>query len=148
MKCRLDCRYSPQNICNAKAKNLNPHKKPISLSDVPICTRGMQRTRWPEASTIIVTGPYWFNTATLKWMSFLQDLHSNCLPFAELILSFICVTGALVKICMCRNTRIYIYLRFMICFLLWQQSTFGYPIEYLILVIIVSYENENVNNEL
>ena len=33
-------------------------KKPISLLNVPICTQGMQRTWWPEASTIIVTGPY------------------------------------------------------------------------------------------
>ena len=57
IKCRLDCRYSPQNIFNAK--NFNPHKKPISLLNVPICTQGMQRTWWPEAGTIIVTGPYW-----------------------------------------------------------------------------------------
>ena len=35
-----------------------PHKKPISLLNVPICTQGMQRTWWPEAGTIIVTGPY------------------------------------------------------------------------------------------
>ena len=56
IKCRLDCRYSPQNIFNAK--NFNPHKKPISLLNVPICTQGMQRTWWPEAGTIIVTGPY------------------------------------------------------------------------------------------
>ena len=57
IKCRLNCRYSPQNIFNAK--NFNPHKKPISLLNVPICicTQGMQRTWWPEASTIIVTGP-------------------------------------------------------------------------------------------
>ena len=61
IKCRLDCRYSPQNIFNAK--NFNPHKKPISLLNVPICTQGMQRTWWPEAGTIIVTGPYW-NTYT------------------------------------------------------------------------------------
>ena len=26
---------------------------------MPICTQGMQRTWWPEAGTIIVTGPYW-----------------------------------------------------------------------------------------
>ena len=32
--------------------------KPISLLNVPICTQDMQRTRWPEAGTIIVTGPY------------------------------------------------------------------------------------------
>ena len=57
IKCRLDCRYSPQNIFNAK--NFNPHKKPISLLNVPICTQGMQRTWWPEAGTIIVTGPFW-----------------------------------------------------------------------------------------
>ena len=56
IKCRLDCRYSPQNIFNAK--NFNPHNKPISLLNVPICTQGMQRTWWPEAGTIIVTGPY------------------------------------------------------------------------------------------
>ena len=56
LKCRLDCRYSPQNIFNAK--NFNTHKKPISLLNVPICTHGMQRTWWPEAGTIIVTGPH------------------------------------------------------------------------------------------
>ena len=56
IKCRLDCRYSPQNIFNAK--NFNPHKKPISLLNVPICIQGMQRTWWPEAGTIIVTGPH------------------------------------------------------------------------------------------
>ena len=56
-KCRHDCRYSPQNIFNAT--NFNPHKKPISLLNVPICTQGMQRTWWPEAGIIIVTGPYW-----------------------------------------------------------------------------------------
>ena len=56
IKCRLDCRYSPQNIFNAK--NFNPHNKPTSLLNVLICTQGMQRTWWPEAGTIIVTGPY------------------------------------------------------------------------------------------
>ena len=55
--CRLDCRYSPQNIFNAK--KFNPHKKSTSLLNVPICTHGMQRTWWPEAGTIIVSGPYW-----------------------------------------------------------------------------------------
>ena len=29
-----------------------------TLLNVPICTQGMQRTWWPEAGTIIVTGPY------------------------------------------------------------------------------------------
>ena len=61
IKCRLDCMYSTQNIFNAK--NFNPHKKPISLLNVPICTQGMQRTWWPEASTMIVTGPYWHRTS-------------------------------------------------------------------------------------
>ena len=28
------------------------------MLNVPICTQGMQRTWWPEAGTIIVTGPY------------------------------------------------------------------------------------------
>ena len=49
IKCRLDCRYSPPNIFNAK--KINPHKKPISLLNVPICTHGMQRTCLPEADT-------------------------------------------------------------------------------------------------
>ena len=31
---------------------------PIYLLNVPICTQGMPRTWWPEAGTIIVTGPY------------------------------------------------------------------------------------------
>ena len=46
-----------KNIFNAK--NFNPHNKPISLLNVPICTQGMQRTWWPEAGTIIVPGPYY-----------------------------------------------------------------------------------------
>ena len=50
IKCRLDCRYSPQNIFNAK--NFNPHKKPISLLNVPICTQGMQRTWWAEVLSL------------------------------------------------------------------------------------------------
>ena len=57
INCRLHCRYSPQNIFNAK--NFNPHKKPISLLNVPICTQGMQPTWWPQDGTIIVTGPNW-----------------------------------------------------------------------------------------
>ena len=47
------------------ANNFDPHKKPISLLNVPICTQDMQRTWWPEASTNIVTGPYcgaWFSS--------------------------------------------------------------------------------------
>ena len=40
----------PHNIFNAK--NFSPHKKLISLLNVPICTQGMQRTWWPEARTI------------------------------------------------------------------------------------------------
>ena len=28
------------------------------MLNVPICSQGMQRTWWPEAGTIIVTGPY------------------------------------------------------------------------------------------
>ena len=47
----------PHKIFNAKI--FNPHKKPISLLNVLICTQGMQRTWWPEAGTIIVSGPYW-----------------------------------------------------------------------------------------
>ena len=57
IKCRLDCRYSPQNIFYTK--KFNPHKKPISLLNVPICIQGMQRNWLPEAGTIIVTGLYW-----------------------------------------------------------------------------------------
>ena len=56
IKCRLHCRHSPKNIFNAK--NFNPHKKPIFLLNVPICTQGMQLTWWPEAGTNFVTGPY------------------------------------------------------------------------------------------
>ena len=70
IKYKLDCRYSPQNIFNAK--NFNPHKKPISLLNVHICIQGMQRTCWPEAGTITVTGPHsWIgfgdNTCLLWW---------------------------------------------------------------------------------
>ena len=54
--CRLDCRYSPQNVFNAK--NFNPHKKTQLFVKVPICTQRMQRTWLPEAGAIIVTGPY------------------------------------------------------------------------------------------
>ena len=49
------------------AKNFNPHKKPISLLNVPICTQGMQLTWWPEAGTIIVTGPYSPHKGTVMW---------------------------------------------------------------------------------
>ena len=65
IKCRLDCRYSSQNIFNAK--NFNPHKKPISFLNVPIYTQGMQRTWWPEAGTIIVTGPHYSATSKLVY---------------------------------------------------------------------------------
>ena len=66
IKCRLDCRYSLQNIFNAK--NFNPHKKPISLLNVLICTQGIKQTWWPEAGTIIVTGPYCLCNLTVeKW---------------------------------------------------------------------------------
>ena len=77
IKCRLDCRYSPQNIFNAK--NFNPHKKSISLLNVPICTQGMQRTCWPEAGTIIDTGPYSQLVkvhVALTWKIMLQWCHS------------------------------------------------------------------------
>ena len=60
-----NCRYSPQNIFNAK--NFNPHKKPISLLNVPVCTQGMQQTWWPEAGTIIVTGPYFLDSFSDWW---------------------------------------------------------------------------------
>ena len=63
IKRRLECRYSSQNIFNAN--NINPHKKPISLLNVPICTQGMQRTWWPEAGTVIVIVPY-FNSRLAK----------------------------------------------------------------------------------
>ena len=36
-------------------------KKLMSLLNVPICTQGMQRSWWPDASTINVTGPYWIS---------------------------------------------------------------------------------------
>ena len=49
--------YSPQIIFNAK--NFNPHKKLISLLNVPICTQGMQRTWRPEAGTIIYYHCHW-----------------------------------------------------------------------------------------
>ena len=69
--------YSTQNIFNAK--NFNPHKKPISLLNVPICTQGMQRTWWPEAGTITVTGPYWemaffVTTSLIGWAQALNQL--------------------------------------------------------------------------
>ena len=68
--------YSPQNIFNAK--NFDPHKKLISLLNVPICTQGMQRTWWPEARTTIVTGPYssfiimkecWWDANSCLWLA-------------------------------------------------------------------------------
>ena len=67
IKCRLDCRHSPQNIFNAT--NFNPHKKSTSLLNVPICAQGMQRTWWPEGGTIIVTGQYWTLRNKLQWNS-------------------------------------------------------------------------------
>ena len=62
-------------------------KKPISLLNVPICTQGMQRIWWPEAGTIIVTGPYclgqcrgigWCNIATTKIYCHLALSYSDC----------------------------------------------------------------------
>ena len=41
---------------------------PISLSNVPICTQGMQRTWWPAAGTIIVTGPYCTLASCAPWV--------------------------------------------------------------------------------
>ena len=82
IKCRLDCRYSPQNIFNAK--NFDPHKKPISLLNVPICTQGMQRTWWPEAGTIIVTGPY-----CLKNFSVMLQLYMNMIQDQPVQITFI-----------------------------------------------------------
>ena len=77
IKCRLDCRYSPQNIFNAK--NFNPHKKPISLLNVPICTQGMQRTWWPEAGTIIVTGPCYLNQCCFQFDPYKQTSIKICI---------------------------------------------------------------------
>ena len=74
IKCRLNCRYSPQNISNAK--NFNPHKMLISLLNVPICTQSMQRTWWPEASTIIVTGLYCSEELYKIWKLF-NFLYNN-----------------------------------------------------------------------
>ena len=48
----------PHKIYSMQSILIHIYKKPISLLNVPICTQGMQRTWWPEAGTIIVTGPY------------------------------------------------------------------------------------------
>ena len=59
-------------ISTWSSRNSTPHKKPISLLNVPICTQGMQRTWWPEAGTIIVTAPYCkllINTGTMVYTS-------------------------------------------------------------------------------
>ena len=53
------------------ANNFNPHKKPISLLNVPSCTQGMQQTWWPEAGTIIVNGPYYF-----QWFYICQGIQT------------------------------------------------------------------------
>ena len=82
IKYRLNCRCSPQNILNAQ--NFNPHKKPISLLNVPICTQGMQRTWWPEAGTIIVTGPY---SHLLYHMVMFALFHLNCKSYRPYILT-------------------------------------------------------------
>ena len=50
----------------------NPHKKPISLLNVPICTQGMQRTWWPEAGTIIVTGSYYIQPLNVDHITYPQ----------------------------------------------------------------------------
>ena len=76
-KCRLDCRYSRQNIFNAK--NFSPHKKPISLLNVPICTQGMQRTWWPDAGTIIVTGLYYHTAYWLETLNRTLKSVASCL---------------------------------------------------------------------
>ena len=90
IKCRLDYRYSPQNIFNAK--NFSPHKKPISLLNVLICTKGMQRTWWPEAvkpvlslslDRIVSASPTLLLNAMLaRWAQFCKDCYiiSTCTP--------------------------------------------------------------------
>ena len=92
IKCRLNCRYSPQNIFNAK--NFNPHKKPISLLNVPICTQGMQRTWWPEAGTIIVTGPYYDWSLVLNIVFVFPIRMSNEDNFQYMILVCMTITTA------------------------------------------------------
>ena len=47
---------------------------------MPVCTQGMQRTWWPEAGTIIVTGLYWGHIDALAFPSIDHKLgsSSNC----------------------------------------------------------------------
>ena len=53
---------------------------------MPICTQGMQRTWWPEAGIIIVTGPYWAGVSaalllhTVKFRSVIFVLKINGAP--------------------------------------------------------------------
>ena len=59
---------------------------------MPICTQGIKRTWWPEAGTIIVTGPYYYSEE-----DFIEDnLWSpppwqNGIPFADDIFKYIFV---------------------------------------------------------
>ena len=109
IKCRLHCRYSPQNIFNANF--FNPHKKPIFLLNVPICTQGMQRTWWPEAGTtlkrkclhfgeIFITGCTEScqndNFQCSQWWKFRQndDIFVSVLPESILLQFYVACGGA------------------------------------------------------
>ena len=70
---------------------------------MPIWTQGMQRTWWPEAGTIIVTGPYSFRTWHLAlWVSLLtpKRFHFPSLIFGPLVAKYLVenrVSGTLWK---------------------------------------------------
>ena len=51
------------------------HIKNRPLLNVPICTQGMERTWWPEAGTIIVTGPYWPDVTVLLFTREIRSSH-------------------------------------------------------------------------
>ena len=49
---------------------------------MPIWTQGMQRTWWPEASTIIVTGPYLITVQPKKFRCGFVFWHQSILPIS------------------------------------------------------------------
>ena len=66
------------------------------MLNVPICTQGMQRTWWPEAGTIIVTGPYYIwglailaDSLLFLVNNILAGLWLNCISSVEITLCFL-----------------------------------------------------------
>ena len=75
VKHTLGCKYSWQNIFNAKT--FNPHKKPIPLLNMATCSQSMWRTWWPVVSTAVVSGFCWSLIQAVAWNWTRTDHYMN-----------------------------------------------------------------------